>query len=123
MPALANGAGVAFLALFRFAVAHHSPVHHRFRTAESPGDISQAGGTRLNGFRSNPGDKVAQMIGCAQRPPLQPMARRIGHLSERFDVAVRAEHVLRIPSCLDLGEPLESRAERRLDALGAFVLG
>ena len=36
-----DGAGVAFLALFRFAVVHHIPVQHRLSTTESPGDIGQ----------------------------------------------------------------------------------
>lgn len=45
------------------------------------------------------------------------------HLSGRFDVAVRAEDVLRIPCCLNLGKTLDAFAQRGTDALRAFVCG
>src|SRR3989304_8691759 len=59
--------------------------------------------------------------------PGQRAARRlepaVHALSDRFNVAVRPERVLRIPFRLDPGEALESLAECRLGALGTFVLG
>ncbi len=73
-----DGAGVAFLALFRFAAVHHNPVQHRLSTTESPGDIGQVGGLRLSLFgagveKSNPSALIASIFKYSTSAPNIPL--------------------------------------------------